>query len=527
MANHIITSGAISLIEIALLHHSNSIAPTNLLQHFLSLAAAQYLLIKLFYVLIWPIFCSPLRNLPGPKGGLFLLGQILNQMKALPSELEILWMKEHPDAPFIRYLSLLNREVLMVNNAHAHKAVLQTKCYSFVKPPFWERIVGEIAGKGILFTEGQEHRRQRKLLIAPFSFGNIRRLCPFFQQKARETSAIIYKSLEQGDRFIDVSELLSRTTLDIVGLAALGYELNSLSTSSELATHYSKIFEFVTPLQVAISFVNQFIPIRSVLPFEANRSYINANAQVRRILRRHIRQRRDEYRQGKVEGEKASRDLLTLMIEESKDAWSEEEMLGYLLNFMSAGHETTAGALTWALYVLTLHPDIQKRVRDEVQAKLTSLSPTQSELENLPYMNNFLSEVLRVYPPAPNFHRQAAEDVEIEGVKIPKGTLVMIAPAAAQFNPLLWGSTADTFNPDRWDNLPEPAKDPYISLAFSNGPRVCIGKHIALLEMKVIMAELISNFEFENTGPVKPQKSGPSLRPLNGMRLRVSAVRRD
>ncbi|KAF4448364.1 cytochrome P450 [Fusarium albosuccineum] len=459
MINHLITSGAFSLLEIGLLRYSHSLPPTNLLRQFLPLVAANYLLIQLFYILIWPFFFSPLRNLPGPKqGGYLLLGQILSQMKALPSELEIRWMKEYPDAPFIRYLSLLNREVLMVNNAHAQKAVLQTKCYSFVKPPFWERIIGEIAGKGILFTEGREHRKQRRLLI---------------------------------------------------GLAALGYELNSLSTSSELAMYYAKIFEFVTPLQVAISFVNQFVPIRSVLPFEANRSYVDANAQVRRILREHIRHRRDEYHQGKIKGEKASRDLLTLMIEESQDAWSEEEMLGYvgncslahvLANGQQSGHETTAGALTWALYVLTLEPGIQKRVREEVQTKITSLLPTQSEIENLPYMNNFLSEVLRFYPPA---------------------------PAAPQFNPLIWGPTADEFNPDRWDSLPSPARDPHVSLAFSSGPRVCIGKQFALLEMKVIMVELIRNFEFENTGPVEPQKSGPSLRPINGMRLNVSAMKRS
>ncbi|RSM11440.1 hypothetical protein CEP52_003064 [Fusarium oligoseptatum] len=188
------------------------------------------------------------------------------------------------------------------------------------------------------------------------------------------------------------------------------------------------------------------------------------------------------------------------------------------------GHETTAGALTWALYVPTLHPHVQKRPREELQTKLSSLDPTQLELKNLPYMNDFLNEVLRFYPPAPNFHRQADEDIEFEGVKIPKGTLVMVAPAAPQFNPLIWGSTADEFNPDRWDKLSVQAKDPYVSLAFSNGPRVCIGKQFALLEMKVIMAELIRNFAFQNTGPVEPQKSGPSLRPLNGMTLRVSVV---
>lgn len=112
----------------------------------------------------------------------------------------------------------------------------------------------------------------------------------------------------------------------------------------------------------------------------------------------------------------------------------------------------------------------------------------------------------------------------IEGVRIPKGTLITIAPAAPQFNPNIWGPTADQFDPDRFDNLPPPAQDPYVSEAFSTGPRVCIGKSFALLEFKTIMCELIRKFEFENTGPVEPQKSGPSLRPLNGMKIKVRAV---
>lgn len=149
-----------------------------------------------------------------------------------------------------------------------------------------------------------------------------------------------------------VSGLLAKTTLDIVGVAALGYELNSLSSSSILAESYEKIFEFVTPLQILISLVHRYIPIRRWLPLKANRDYVNANLEVRQRLRQHIRQRKQEFREGKIRGEKSSRDLLTLMIEESKDTWSEDEMLGYvgasirireqftnnlqLLNFMSA-----------------------------------------------------------------------------------------------------------------------------------------------------------------------------------------------
>jgi len=107
---------------------------------------------------------------------------------------------------------------------------------------------------------------------------------------------------------------------------------------------------------------------------------------------------------------------------------------------------------------------------------------------------------------------------------VPKGTVLMIAPAAPQFNTHIWGPTADQFDPDRYDNLPEEAQDPYVSQSFSTGPRVCIGKSFALLEFKAILTELVRKFEFETTGPVEPQKGGPSLRPLRGMRLRVTPV---
>jgi cytochrome P450 len=125
---------------------------------------------------------------------------------------------------------------------------------------------------------------------------------------------------------------------------------------------------------------------------------------------------------------------------------------------------------------------------------------------------------------AHSFPREASENVEIEGTKIPKGTLLWVAPAAPQFNENIWGPTAGEFNPDRFNELPEAAKDPYASQAFSTGPRICIGKAFALLEFKAILVELVRKFKYENTGPVEPQKSGPSLRPLNGMHLKVTVV---
>lgn len=97
-------------------------------------------------------------------------------------------MRKWPEAPFIRYLSFAGKEVLLVNGLAAHKAVLQTHVYDFVKPPFFARLVGEITGTGLLFAEGEAHRRERRLLAGPFSVPSMRKLLPVFREKAKDLS---------------------------------------------------------------------------------------------------------------------------------------------------------------------------------------------------------------------------------------------------------------------------------------------------------------------------------------------------
>lgn len=111
--------------------------------------------------------------------------------------------------------------------------------------------------------------------------------------------------------------------------------------------------------------------------------------------------------------------------------------------------------------------------------------------------------------------------MSISGVLIPAGTEVIIVPAVPHRNPHIWGPTADVFDPDRWENLPKEALDPYAFQSLLAGPRVCIGKSFAILELKAILVELIRNFEFEKTpGKVEPL-NGLTLRTLGGLKLRI------
>jgi cytochrome P450 len=105
--------------------------------------------------------------------------------------------------------------------------------------------------------------------------------------------------------------------------------------------------------------------------------------------------------------------------------------------------------------------------------------------------------------------------------------LVIVAPVVPHFNKHIWGPTADAFDPDRFDNLPKAAQDPYAQQAFSSGPRICVGKSMAVLEFKALLVEFVRNFEFANTGLIEPQKGGISLRPLNGLRLHIWPAKKD
>lgn len=147
---------------------------------------------------IFPFYRSPLRHLPTPGNNHPLIGQTYNLFKGNgPNDLFLSWSRRWPDSPFIRYISFGNSEVLLVNTLRAHREVMQTKCYSFIKPPFFKRLVGEIVGVGLLFSEGDEHKKQRRLLVNPFSLANIKKILPVFYTKAQDLCATIQDTIDK------------------------------------------------------------------------------------------------------------------------------------------------------------------------------------------------------------------------------------------------------------------------------------------------------------------------------------------
>ena len=236
------------------------------------------------------------------------------------------------------------------------------------------------------------------------------------------------------------------------------------------------------------------------------------------MLRSIIRDRQKSIKKGRS-SDVAGRDLLTFMLEERFDSWSEDEVLGHLTNFLSAGHETSAGTMTWGIWAMVKQPHLQ----DKLRAVIMTLPEeyTVAEIDALPYIDNFIHETLRMYSPAIWTPREAIEDMTLAGIMLPKGTLLNLNPHIMNHHPDLWGPTHDVFDPERWETQ---KNDVYAFQSFSNGPRICIGKAFAYLELKCLLVALMRKFKWEDTGEAVIAESKFVYRPRGGIRVRVSRL---
>ncbi|PTB68637.1 cytochrome P450 [Trichoderma citrinoviride] len=492
---------------------------------------------KIGRALIYPFYVSPLRNVPGPKDNQFLVGQAIRLLRtAGPNDLYLEWVRQWPDAPFIRYLSFGNAEVLLVNSLEAAREVLQTHGNSFVKPAFFEKLVGEMMGTGVLFSVGEQHKKLRRIMAGPLSKPNVRKMLPLFKDKARELSASFDEAIAgESKGVVEIEALFSRTAFKVISTALLSRDITDFrSRSSPLSFEecYKGILTPPTLLGKLITFVNPFVPLRW-LPIEANLAFIRANTALRGMLTELVQERVAQVKQDNKEGgdNKKKKDFLTDMIEanlaESKGV-SDQMLVDVIIQGVSAGHETTAGALTWTVHALTRHPHMQKRLRDEIlAAQQRQPDLDAATIDSLPYLNSVVSESLRVYSPTLLAPWEAGQDLVIAGVAIPKGTTVTTIPAMVHLNPSIWGADdVDEFNPDRWDAAAGPVANPFAIEAFLNGPRTCPGRALALLEMKTVLVEVVGNFELEaaREGEVEVENPSLTLKPKGGLWIRLKRL---
>ncbi|KAH1513894.1 hypothetical protein KXX29_009738 [Aspergillus fumigatus] len=466
--------------------------------------------------LLYPKIFSPLRRFPGPKDGDFLHGQlwrILSEPVGIPMRE---WINTIPNDGIIRFTTVFNQERLILTSPEALSDALVTHNYDWDKPEQMKKGLGRIVGQGVLLASGNVHKTQRKCLLPAFSFRHIKTLYPIFWEKSCEMVEAITKATANADNTnaetsISITDWLRRATLDIIGLAGFGQDFDALGKPhSELSNIYEKVFDQPQNENVmkAIETLENIFPVAWLgsLPLQHNRDVKKASMAIRQAARMVIRSQ-EQFKTETTSSILSGNSLLS--IASRSGYFTEDNLIDQVMTFLAAGHETVSTATGWALVVLCRQPVIQERLRNEIRSQLPSPSQGTSKfsaqiLDSLPYLHAVCNEVLRFYPPVPLTRRVCVRDTTIQGERVPKGTNILIVPAALNVSKKLWGEDALEFNPDRWMGSGKNnggTSSNFANMTFLHGPRSCIGASFAKAEFACLLASIVGRLKFKFSDP--------------------------
>ncbi|RDW75781.1 cytochrome P450 78A3 [Coleophoma crateriformis] len=495
--------------------------------------------VVLYQSWFYPLYLSPLRHVPTVPGfplwGSFF--EIITTECGVPQRK---WHTEH--GPIIRYFFPFGAERLAIADDKAIHQMTIKNPYNYPKPVRAKLWMVRILGDGVLLAEGSEHAHQRKALAPGFSIASIRALSPVFWQKSLLLSALWREEMTAENvktKSIEVLEWLNRTTLDIIGLAGFGTDINSLENpETPIREAYRLVFAFDIGSRI-LHGLQAFIPSTKYLPAKMNRDMEEARSIILNKATNIINEK-----EGQAAAHSNHKDIIALiakdnlkMKEAGEEGLSFETMRDQVMTFLGAGHDTTATGVAWTIQLLSTHPEMQERLRAEIQQHMpflfdatTRYNPEQlanADADQLPYLDNICRESLRYIPPIPMTVRQSLADDMLGEYHVPAGTVIYVLANAINRLPMYWGPTADEFNPDRWDNLPTTYTTNAF-MTFLQGPRGCVGRKFAETEMKVLLCCLLSMYRFERDLNVEDPETLKMwrlvLRPRDGVSVKVSQL---
>ena len=401
------------------------------------------------------------------------------------------------------------RDALFVMCPALIRQVLVDEADSFEKGAMTRRVLGPVLGDAILTAEGDRWRAQRRATAPLFRREQLLDFLPVMIAAAERTRDrwLSYPAASE----IDVTREMTRTTLDIV-LATM------LSASGASNPH--RIERAIADYLESTSWVMALTILGAPrwVPYPGMRKA----ARARDFLKQFVVDLTNEITYSEV----FRKDLMSLLIRandpQTGRLMSETDVRENILTFVMAGHETTALALTWTFYLLSLHPQIEERVRSEI-ATVTGGTPVRGEhIDSLRYTQQVIQEAMRLYPPAPLIVREARRVLQLGTETIGPGTFVYVPVYAVHRHEEFW-DRPDLFDPDRFTPEAIKTRDRYVYLPFGAGPRVCIGMSFALMEATAVLAVLLSSLRLRlRPGYIPQPKLRITLRPAGGMPMRLA-----
>ena len=424
----------------------------------------------------------------------------LRFMRALRANFVSVWPEDAYARP-VTHVRVGLRHMFTANEPALIKHVLLDNVANYHKSPIIRRLLEPALGQGLVTAEGALWKRHRQLVAPIFAQRRVAALVPAM---AEETLGNTERWRAQSGQPFDLTEALSRITLDIITRTMFGAE--SRAETDSIAADGDTYQTMLRPSLL------DFLGVPDWVPRPGARGARLLGDKFTETINRVIAKRR-------ALGE-ARDDLLALLLEAvDRQDLSDREIRDEIATIFTAGHETTALALGWALYLLDLHPKVEQRVAKEVRVVLGGRPPTAEDVERLTVMRMVVDEALRLYPPAHSMTRIALGPDRLGDVPVPEGAVVMISTWLTHRNPTLWDDP-DRFDPDRFDPARAgPPRSRYSYLPFGAGPRVCVGASFAMQEILVVLATILQRWRVRMAPghPIEPVAL-ITLRPRFGLR---------
>lgn len=344
------------------------------------------------------------------------------------------------------------------------------------KAKFTKDIIGSAVGNGLILSEGEKWRQQRRRYSPLFAARNL----PLLAEHFAETGMEIAASLRAHAGRVDVAQMAPASTL--TNISRVMFSGNQEVSAEQIRAGLIKYFEYISKISLFdVMGLPKWLPrkkwFRSAAPV----------TEMRALARQVIESRREENRA-------VPQDFLDLMIAALEEDFEDiETTVDNLLTFVVAGHETSANALAWGFYLLALAPNMQALIRKEIKSVRPEGPVSFDDVQNMPILRAHVRETLRLYPSAAFFARDAASDLTIKGIEFRKGDALFFPVYSLHRNTQLW-EKPNMYKPSRFLGDPLPRGQ---FIPFGDGPRICIGAQYAETEIMVLMASVLRAVDFK------------------------------
>jgi cytochrome P450 len=404
---------------------------------------------------------------PGPRPS--LLGTVLYRPGGDPLAFFTNIARTYGDLAHVR---LASEHLFLVSDPARVKDILVTHQHKFMKGRGLER-VKRLLGEGLLTSEGATHVRQRRLIQPAFHRDRIASYASVMTEYADR----IRGGWTDGG-IVDAAQEMMRLTLGVVGKTLFDADVESQARDVGRALTATMETFWIAMLP--------FFDTLEKLPIPALRRSREARADLDRIIYGMIAERR---RSPSDRGDLLSMLLMAQDEEAGGRGMTDQQVRDEAMTIFLAGHETTANALSWTWYLLSETPQVEARLHEELDRVLGGRLPTAADIPQLTYVEQVVTESMRLYPPAWIIGRRALEDYPIDGYVVPKRSLVIVSPYSVQRDPR-WYADPDRFIPERWTADFKASLPQFAYFPFGGGARRCIGDSFAWMELILVVSAI-------------------------------------